>query len=67
MEGLSEMRAIPISLEDDTEMTLQKHASASNKHVCELRLKHMFIASSKRMSVCKYIMILPQYHFGEEK
>lgn len=61
-----------ISFEDDTEMTLQKHASASNKHVCEVRLKapwsqHMFIAPSKRMSVCKYIMILPQYHFGGEK
>lgn len=61
-----------ISFEDDTEMTLQKHASASNKHVCEVRLKapwsqHMFIAPSKRMSVCKYIMILPQYHFREEK
>lgn len=28
-----------IYFEDDTEMTLRKHALAKNKHVCEVRLK----------------------------
>lgn len=28
-----------IRFEDDTEMTLRKHAVAKNKHVCEVRLK----------------------------
>ena len=41
------------SVRDSTEVTLLKHASASNKHVCEVRSiahrsQHMFIAPEKK-------------------
>lgn len=50
--GLSRMGVTPNWLRENTEVTLLKHASASNKHVCEVRSsapisQHMFIAPEK--------------------